>query len=278
MRMQHRAGAGPNDGHRRSRYLKPWLAAVVLLLAFGSLTGGLLARYVTKYRQENEMVADRFHISSKLLKESAPAYIAPVGTDGTFAVELYNYEVENIASVSDMDITYTISVVNGTVASVKNGDSVVTAAAGAYTLPSGPDRTAHTITVQPTDPSSAVTVTVTATAPYVKTLSASFTVSGLIHVIQTVEDDITYLDIETNQYEGRLSLKWADGLYPSAGVNETDYGWTIGYTAKHAYIANVEKETTYHFEFNSVLLDTIGDGSDIVYTAGEATLSVRAAS
>lgn len=232
------------------------LAAVLVL---GILPGGLLARYVSLHKRENEMIAAGFHISSNALLETALHHTAVCGPDGTFAIDLYNYELENIRSVSQVDIRYRVTVTGGgTVQSVKSGGSAVTATSGVYVLPKGPTKVAHTVAVKPNDGVSTLTVTVTTTAPYPKTLSATFDVSsgGITVTKSAVAGDVTRLTIETNQYEGQIDLTWPEGAYPNVGVVEKAYGWQVGYQARQA-ILTAQKETTYYFEFsNSTISNT----------------------
>lgn len=233
--------------------------AVAAVLAAACLVGGLMARYVMRQTRENEMVASGFHISSNALKESTPSYTAICGTDGTFAVELYNYEVENTDSVSEVNILYTVSVTNGTVASVKDNGLALIPSNGKYTLPKGSTKCTHVISVTPTDLTQPVTVTVATTSPYVKTLSASFSVSGGGIDVERSDlgGSVTLLTIHTNQYEGTLTLSWASSLQPNVGVNEAAYGWRVGYDARTA-TQTVNKQTTYYYEFNTTAVSGVG--------------------
>ena len=245
---------------RTSGKSRPILAGILAaVLVLGVLPGGLLARYVSRHQRENEMIAAGFHISSDALRETPLRYTAVCGPDGTFAVDLYNYELENTDSVSQVDISYRVTVTGGgTVQSVTSGGSPVTATEGVYILPKGATKATHTIAVLPNAGVSTLTVTVTTTAPYTKTISATFDISGggITVTKSAVAGGITRLTIETNQYEGQITLTWPAGAYPNAGVVENSCGWQVGYNARQATLM-AQKETTYYFEFgNSTISNT----------------------
>lgn len=254
--LNRKTGAATSGTPRRRLPIVAAAIAAILsaALALGVfLPDGLLAKYVSRHRRDNEMIAAGFHISSDALAETTQNNTAVCGVDGTFGIDLYNYELENTDSVSEVDISYQVSVTGGgVVSSVTSGGSAVTATGGVYILQKGPAKRTHTLAIQPHDGASTLTVTVTTTAPYEKTLSATFDVTGGgIAVTKTeVAGAVTRLTIETNQYEGQITLKWPEGAYPSAGVVETAYGWRVGYDAGQA-VLTANKETTYYFEFSN---------------------------
>ena len=264
------------DNSRRKSRL--WLSVLATVLLLAAATGGLLARYMTTSSTLWQMISAGFHISSDTLKESAPNLTAACDpASGEFTVELYNYEVENIAAVSEVDTTYTVAVTNGTLDSVTDeNDAAVTASGNAYTLPKGARRTAQTLHIIPDSNVSAVTVTVTATAPYTKTLSAVFTVSrGITVSTANRPEGGTVVTVHTNQYSGPLTLIWSGDKIPAAGVNEYPHGWRIGYNTvmtggsyrSTAYRDNAQKECDYLFEF-------MEDGSISSWTVDNASGTV----
>lgn len=166
---------------RKRRVKAPWLLIAVLgmLLAFSGITA---ARYVNQVKKGNLMSAENFYFTSDLLREesadeskTAVYYIDPLAEN--FTVELYNY-ADNMRIMSK-DINYTVNVENGTANPVSGTLSV-----------SGNSAVKAEITIRPTTNSSAgnagagktsgtsntsdVTVTVTSTSPYKKTLKAVF--------------------------------------------------------------------------------------------------------
>ena len=244
-----------------NRKRRPWLIVLLALLLLLPAAGGALARYITANRTQWQMISAGFHISSEILKETAPnpnptAYGDPA--TGDFTVPLHNYEVENLAAISEVDITYYVDVTNGSLISVKNGDTVLSGTTEgtitSYILPKGTALVTHTLTVRPEDDTQPVTVTVNATAPFSKSLSASFTPSaGITVTLSERAEGGQLVTVHTNQYSGPLTLQWPNTLTPAAGVNEYLHDWQIGYyTAtgpSTAYMSSVEKEHDYLFEF-----------------------------
>lgn len=146
----------------KRRLLPAALPAAILLISFAGITA---ARYVTQHQKAGIASAQDFYFTSDLLKENPPEdtfyYIDP--QSGDFQLNVYNYA--DSQRITSTDISYTYSIVNGT-----DGSSGTN---GSGLLSGGAENTGL-ITVSPGQDSSDVTVSVTATSPYQKTLSATF--------------------------------------------------------------------------------------------------------
>lgn len=270
----------------KNRNRRIWLPLLLLGLVMLLSAGGVLARYLTTSRTQWQMVSAGFHINSETLKEdslapSYPAFCDPV--TGYFTIPLHNYEVENIQAISELEITYRISLSAGaTLVSVKNGDlnvpGITEGGVTVYRLPAGTvstPTTTHTLTIDP-GTAQTVMVTVDTTYPYIKQLHAVFTPStGITVTIRSRTEGGQYVTLHTNQYSGPLTLTWPGTMIPTAGINEEVYGWSVGYYTgtggaydSVAYIAEAEKEHDYVFEFVAG-----ATGSSVDNATGTVTLS-----
>lgn len=252
--------------HKHSRKLVILLAAVLLT---GILAGGLLARYRSNNQRQAEMIAAQFHVSSDYLKESnsensnsIPSYNITDWKDG-FEIQLYNYEKENTALVSDENISYEASVTPADkwqIADSSDGtfkdtlDDVLETKSNAD---GSMKKQTDTLVVKPKDGATInqndkVTVTVTTTAPFTKTLSATFTVASTAlpdnQLEQSSEDtNQWHLIISTNDYSGTVNINWNQlDLCPDT-TNEHMDTWTNNGTNNLDVLAN----TTYDLVFFS---------------------------
>lgn len=246
---------------QRFKTARAWLPLVLAAALLASVGGATLARYISTNRTRWQMISAGFHISSDLLKEEiSDRVVFGDAEQGTFDVALYNYEVENIAAISELDIRYKVTVANGTLRAVKNGDTDVPyeteGGSAVYTLPAGSARVTHTLKIEPTG-AQPVTVTVESVAPYIKRLSARMTVSrGITVTAAPREGGGQLVTVHTNQYSGPLTLTWPGTVTPAAGINEYVHDWTIGYSTamgggayqSTAYRDSAEKEHDYVFE------------------------------
>ncbi len=203
----------------------PVLLVLVVLLMAGSVSGVLFAKYITTNRQHVAMVSAGFHMSSNLLETKA---VTNIGATDQVVIELYNFEKENNAQVSAVDISYTITVTNGRVRAVTNGavtvPSVETDGVKQYTLSAGPEKVTHTIRIAP-DHAGPVTVTVTSVAPFKKSLSGSFSFTDPVYKLENVEGELYKLTVYTNGYNGGIQFSLGSGVFADRTV-DLQQGWT----------------------------------------------------
>ena len=150
---------------------------IIVMLVAGLLAtlalSGIMAKYTTERKKSVEMKSKKFHFTSNYLEEDGANYTVVDWGQG-FDIDLFNYEKENLALMTNDDITYTISISDDWIYTVDGKTST------SYTMEESSTRTSDTIHVKPTNAitQGSVTVTVTTTSPFEKTLSATFTVSG----------------------------------------------------------------------------------------------------
>ena len=198
-----------------------------------ALIGGVAARYRTSNQQRAEMLASEFHFSSDYLEETAPqaAFEVSDWTDAGIQIHLYNYEKENVAQISETEIQYEVTAPTGWAAAVTDEDGKeISPEDGIYTFPISDDCTSHTLllTYAGSDEPGEVTVTVTSVVPYKKTLTASFNLSVSGTPTWTVQDmgDYDVVTIETNDYNGTLSVNWNGTTHSPDNTNTLMDGWT----------------------------------------------------
>ncbi|WP_125142213.1 hypothetical protein [Clostridium transplantifaecale] len=154
--------SAPDTFFRRRLLPAAVLSGVILFISFAGITA---ARYMAQHQKAGIASAQDFYFTSDLLKENPPEgafyYMDPEA--GSFQVNVYNYA--DSQRTTSADIRYTYTIVNGT-----DGSS---GSEGSGLLQGGVENTGL-ITVYPIQGSSDVTVTVTASSPYKKTLTATF--------------------------------------------------------------------------------------------------------
>ena len=233
-----------------------------MLLAVLALGGGLMAKYVKENRQQAEMTAAQFHISSDYLEETEKnaKYSITDWKDG-FDILLYNYEKENIAQISECEISYDVTVGNGwTVTDDGNGKLTVDSNKKAVALHLNPGASARK--------DDKVTVTVTTTAPYTKTLSAEFTLATSSVPDYTVADQgdgTVLLTIHSNDFTGDMTIQWTNDKLDPDNTNSLMRKWTEAGTTSSGTLF-VEANHTYELLFFKEKTDNVtcsGTGTTI---------------
>ena len=132
-------------------------AISALILMLGIVPS--LAKYVTEYGKQSEVVSDNFYFTSDYLSESAIPEHKIYGDSVSF--EIRNYI--DSSRVNASDIVYTVTATDGTLSS--NGGTLI----------GGTENCAKiTLTYSGEKAENEITVTVTSSSPYVKELKAKF--------------------------------------------------------------------------------------------------------
>lgn len=245
--MQKRPVSEKKKNSRRRAGI--WLVAAVCVVL---LVGGLAAKYITENRQQAEASSAQFHVTSDYLEEDGASYEITNWGDG-FTVQLYNYEKENLALVSDADVSYKVKVTPEDKWECKECKD----ASAEHTLTGNGAMQTNTLTIQPKDGATIeqndkVIVTVQTTAPFTKELSATFTVVSSKLPEQQLEQSSAdpnqwHLIIKTNDYTGTVTVSWPkDTLCPDT-TNADMNTWMNNGTASLVVQAN----TTYDLVFLS---------------------------
>lgn len=237
-----------NTGIRKKRNLAIFLTAV---LATGLLAGGLLAKYRSDNQKQAEMISAQFHVSSDYLTEEGSSYDITDWQNG-FEIQLYNYEKENTALISEDDITYEVSLSDTTKwkTGKLNG-----------TIRKSSEKQSQSIKITPTSASAgeSITVTVNITKPFTKTLKATFTLKGKSQPNYTItdnEDGSILVTIQSNSYSGDFTVNWKEEKYTPDNTNPLMTEWK-----NSSQTITVQKNTTYELLFFKKSVESINNTS-----------------
>ena len=240
------------SGNQRRIYLLPLIVVFIGIC----MTGGMLANYRTDLQKRSEITASNFHFTSDLLEENGASYTLTDWSEG-FDIELYNYEKENTALISDENITYSVQLsdLNWACQDENNG-----------TLQKDSDGKgkAQTIRIYPksgAEEENAVTVTVESTAPFKKTLSATFTMAGSSTPSYTIKDQgdgTVLLTIKTNSYSGKMNVSWDRSKFDPDNTNTYMTEWK---DSTGSGTLDTSSNTTYLLLFFKNTTDTVKEKS-----------------
>ena len=198
----------------KSRAIALILVALVITAA---LVSAVVAKYISNNKKAAEIHASGFHFSSNYLDPDGrlvPVLVSDWSSRG-IVFQLYNYETENIAQISDSDIQYQIDVSTGwQVDTVMNSNGAsVFANNGVYTMEKSDAQVAHTVTIKYVgtgEPSQAAEIAVIAVSQYEKTLKGRFELQTKADPTFNVTNvgGAVYLTIESNNYSGPIRVKW----------------------------------------------------------------------
>lgn len=198
----------------------------LLLVVSVSLTAGVYARYVASATSANKQItAKKFYFTSNYLTENNHEYKLNAGTDSV-TIDLYNYDCENPALVSEVDCSYSVTVTPTKV------DNEVSVSGAPSTAPADTPKTLP-ITISGLDNGNSYKVTVTSTGGqydsttgkvntgYVKTLSATFTVADTtdgfyMNVDDTTDPHYIVLTVWTENITGDVKVTFPAGLIPDS--------------------------------------------------------------
>lgn len=186
--------------------------AVAVVISLG--LGTVLAKYFVQSHGENSVNSPDFYFTSNYLDVSS-ANASHTIHGGSVSVSVRNFI--NDTKFSTSNISYTVSITNGTLSS------------NSGTLTGG-SADADYITVTPTNIASPVVVTATSTSPYAKTLTASFTFAQssaiAANVTYLIEDSVNSnyatLKIITGNTaipSGTIGLSWNTSSYSLDSTN-----------------------------------------------------------
>ena len=237
-------------------------AGAGMLLAVLALGGGLMAKYVKENRQQAEMTAAQFHISSDYLEETEKkAKYSITDWKNGFDILLYNYEKENIAQISECEISYEVEATNGWTVT-DDGDGKLTVD------PNKKEVALHLTPGASAKKDDKVTVTVTTTVPYTKTLSAEFilaTSSVPDYTLQDQGDGIVLLTIHSNDFTGDMTIQWTSDKLDPDNTNPLMSIWMENGTTSSGNLS-VKANHTYEllfFEEAGTVTGSSGTGTEI---------------
>lgn len=196
------------------------LLLLVLLLTSGALA--VFAKYISEERTKAEAVSAGFFVSSDYLSKEADVTYDVSDSADKAKIYLYNYELENIAKISQIDVKYKVEVSGGT-CSVTDEEAD---ANGYYTI-SGGAAAMHELIVTANAGKDEVTVTVT-TAPFKEVLKATLRFSGETALESKIDTEGTHsvLTIHSNDYKGNVTVEWNSSAFAPDNTNAIMRDWT----------------------------------------------------
>lgn len=177
--------------------------SVVATMAIAA--GVTLARYANKHQSDTALTPKKFYFESTLLGLSENNLSYNNGTN-SISFDLVNFADDE--RISEVDISYKVSVATSAAPETpvyqSNGTILIA------------DRKA-TVSIPDLEWGTTYTVTVNATAPYTKTLTATFNIpakenSFSSEIVDT--GDIVYIKVTTGNYTGNVNLNWQNGYVP----------------------------------------------------------------
>ena len=185
-------------------------AVSVLILMLGIAPS--LAKYVTEYGKQSEVVSDNFYFTSDYLSESAISEHKIYGDSVSF--EIRNYI--DSSRVNASDIVYTVTATDGTLSS--NGGTLI----------GGTEKCAKiTLTYSGEEAEKEITVTVTSSSPYVKELKAKFVFTKpalRYEITDSVGSYYAELYIHTANEEKTVTVNWDKAVLLIDETNDFVFG------------------------------------------------------
>lgn len=252
--------------HSRRKYL---IIPVLMVLSFliGAL-GGVIAKYVQDAGDHKAVVrAKEFYFSSDLLTENGKTYTLNPGTTSiTFEIRNYDDQLRH----SESNVKYTVSA-TGNATVLTEGEPLEGNVNSSAIIEISDLVDGQTYTVTATGNS----VTDTGNAGYVKTLSATFTVSiqneGVYkHLQKDSSGAFVLLTVWTENKSGDVTIQFPSGLIPDVtddnldGIKNYKGGTYIANTAESgisndAGYLDVYSSHTYRFFLETPFTDYAAD-------------------
>lgn len=238
-------------GNRRKRQIYVWFLLAGAITISGMFAGGL-AKYAHQESKEEKSDSQRFYFTSDYLTEEGTAYTLSADTKD-LCIELRNYEDALCWSDSDISYKYTVT---------KDGLDVTNSLSGSNPNTIEKKNDAGNASEITLDSLSAGTyyVTVETTSPYKKILKGTFTIlSETNDISYNVSDNegspYALLTVSTDAYEGKVIIKWPNGLIPDSTQEEFEdvHTWsgdsnTGTYSNGNVMVA-VTKNSSYTYRF-----------------------------
>jgi len=206
------------------------LIALVAVLMFA--IGGVAAKYMTQREGEQQHVAAGFYISADYLEEisGTSSTVNHTATDISTGIQvrLYNYQKENVALISEMDMRCKVTVSDGWSVSITKNGTPVTISDGHFVMSKSDSRETYLLQITPqTDAANPLTVTVETVSPYRVTLGANFTiVEERNPAFSLVEyENHVVLEVKTNGYAGAVKVQWDSDQFSPDNTNRYMENW-----------------------------------------------------
>ncbi len=211
-----------------------------------------------------------FHISSDYLKEGENASYNVVDWGDGFDILLYNYETENVAQISTVDMRYTVTAENATVSVNTQAGTPIEKNNNEYLFGKTNTQAYQILHVVPNsnvNVNDKVNVTVQSTSPFRKTLKAEFVIQNKYRPDYTITDQgngTVLLAVKTNDYQGAMNVTWDPSKFSPDNTNSLMVSWQ---NSSPSESFSVNGNSTYELLFfkktDAQYRDTNGTGTEI---------------
>lgn len=240
-----------SDSSKKRRLLLALsLSAAMVLLSFAGFTA---ARYMLKQEKKGVAAPQSFYFTSDLLREDGAAYGLSDWGAG-IPIRLRNYE--DALRVTQGTISYTV-------AYATDNDSAVMGGAEGNLV--GPAAMEAELLVVPDETAKEVTVTVTAAAPYSRTLSATFKATGTLQpqyqVLDSPGEPTATLLVTGGPRTKVFTITYPTGLSldrTNQALTFTNSSVTLKVEASASYSILIFKEDPYQ-DYSEAKRDIIAD-------------------
>ena len=234
------------------RFIKSKKAIIVLIAVLAGLILGSVGAVVAKYANERKgdriLSAKQFYFESNYLTLNNKSYSLN-STQSSVTIELYNFE--NEWRISEVDTSYTVTVVSDDTEFLIDGKKTDTKTYSAT------KNVETTIKVYLTDlkPGKSYEITAVANGGYTKTLKATFTVKETSDgFYMNVESETNYviLTVWTQNTSGEVSVSFPAGLIPDATdpfLKEIDVNYEDGSYKSGGFTFNIGTYSSRSFRF-----------------------------
>ena len=196
---------------------RAWITVCALLLLVScAATCGVLAKYVHTVKEDSPSVRGKaFYFESDLLASKSREIALHAGT-GETSFTLRNYE--NALRVSEVEITYTVTVTSEDPLFTVNGETVTEKTVTKTLQADANIETERTVTLGELDDGFRYAVSVTASGGYRKTLQATFAVASADGFYMNVTDygkqGYLLLTVWSENVRGIIEIDVPKGLIP----------------------------------------------------------------
>ena len=191
---------------KTKKHMALFIISFVIMIASLTLGTVTLARYIRRISSDGVIDPNKFYFESNLLTLDGASY--ELATDSiTFDLKSYDDNLRH----SEVDIDYEVSI------TCSDGGVQIPEATKSDTLPAGKSRVS--IEYNGLVLGKTYTVTASATAPYTKTISASFTLPSENEAVMLERSDsadgyIAYLTLKTGNVAKSGIVTWQEGYVP----------------------------------------------------------------
>lgn len=223
------------------------IIAIILIVSTGVV--GTLAKYTNIINSFYSQASSSFYFTSNYLTSEEPIY--EIYTN-QINIEIYNYDLKNIANVSSTDIIYNTSIKYYDASNILIGEEIITTNNSNWT---DDDYGSYSLLeLNYIDDASYAIVSVNSISPYNKEIRARFNFNFTDFVptysVNDLTNGFTIKIMTANEDLSNVLVQWPTQCGPD-NTNPYMSLWTTG--SNSDYLNNLVSNTTYTFNFYCAL-------------------------